>query len=123
MGPAAAGAEMDARDGTVVRVETTADEAIAFFSGELDITGAKHLREVLDRLEHPSAEDDNGKVGRVVLEMSECSFMDSSGLSALIGAHKRFAEADIDFVIRQPVEKVYRVFDMTGMTSVFTIER
>jgi len=104
-----------------VRVETSTHESVAFVSGELDVSGAKHLRDALERLEHPSAEDDSA--GRVVLDLSGCSFMDSSGLSAIIGLHKRLSQAGVELVVRQPIEKVFRVLDMTGMTSVFTIER
>jgi anti-sigma B factor antagonist len=112
---------MDGLDGAVVRVETKGDESVAFVTGELDITGAQRLREAIEGLEQAVPGD--GKPGRVVLELSECSFMDSSGLSVLIGAHKRLAEAQIELVLRQPVDKVFRVLDMTGMTRVFTIER
>jgi anti-anti-sigma factor len=112
---------MEGISNPLVRVETSGDESIAFVTGELDITGAKQLRQALDRFDHPSTDD--GKVSRVVVDLSGCSFMDSSGLSAIIGAHKRLTEAKVDLVIRQPTDKVFRVFDITGMTSVFTIER
>ena len=110
-----------ARDDTVVRVDTVDGETVVAFVGELDVTGAEHLRATLERLDHPPA--DGEAVPRVIVDLAECSFMDSAGLSVLIGSHKRLAAAGAELVLRAPNDRVYRVMDITRMTSVLKIER
>lgn len=54
---------------------------------------------------------------RVVLDLSGVEFMDSSGISALIATRSIAA-----ITLRQPSASVSRLFDVTGLPDVFTIE-
>ncbi|MFY0633876.1 MAG: STAS domain-containing protein [Vannielia sp.] len=63
-----------------------------------------------------------GHPGRIVLDMSEVGFLDSSGLGAVVGAMKQIdpgAKLELAGLSRT----VAKVFKLTRMDSVFTIHR
>jgi anti-sigma B factor antagonist len=53
----------------------------------------------------------------LVLDMSEVTFMDSSGIGAVITA-----QAIAPVVLRKPSDIVQRLFTTTGLTNNFTVE-
>lgn len=75
-------------------------------SGELDLAGAPLLVTCLQRLE-----DD--RVG-VIIDLSQLSFCDSTGLTALIGFRNRAEEMGRRFVLCRPTRPVRRVFELTN---------
>ncbi|MGH9076503.1 MAG: STAS domain-containing protein [Acidimicrobiales bacterium] len=82
--------------------------------GEIDALNAPRLRAVL--LEH--AED--GRDG--VIDLAGLRFIDSSGLSVLVGALKRYHSAGQSLSLRAPTPSLRRVLDMTGLARAFVIE-
>jgi anti-sigma B factor antagonist len=60
-------------------------------------------------------------VARVEVDLAGVSFVDSSGLAALIGATKRLRAAGGDLVIHRPQLPTRRVFEMTGLHNLFTV--
>jgi anti-sigma B factor antagonist len=82
--------------------------------GELDISSAPALRERLMQL---LAAD-----GDVIVDLSTLSFMDSSGISVLIVAHKRSAEKSRKLTLRSPRGSVAKVLEVSGTDQVFNIE-
>jgi len=79
--------------------------------GELDALSAEDARAIFDEAarDRPSA---------LVVDMSELSFMDSSGIALLIGAANQIERV----TLRHPVPMVLRVIEITGLTDVFDIE-
>jgi anti-sigma B factor antagonist len=59
----------------------------------------------------------------VIIDMSEVTFLDSTGLSVLVATWKRFSEADergsFRLVVNRPA--VQRVLDVTGLAKVFGV--
>jgi anti-sigma B factor antagonist len=90
------------------------DETVVRAAGELDVNTAPELREQLARLiaEHTS---------RIVVDLTEVSFVDSTALSVLVSALKRLRHADGDLELASPNPSVRRVFEITGLTRLFTI--
>lgn len=82
--------------------------------GEIDLSSAPRLREALLRLQ-------TGEPSVVVLDLSEVTFLDSTGLGILIGALKRIQTAggELRLVINRP--NLLKVFEITGLTSLFTL--
>ena len=76
--------------------------------GELDIAGAPHFEAALAELEleHPE---------RILLDLRGLSFLDPSGLRALLLADTRAREAGRRLTILQGPEAVRRVFEITGL--------
>ena len=59
---------------------------------------------------------------KVVVDMTNVTFMDSTGLAALVGPLKRFRSMNGEIVLRSPTRGVRKVLEITGLTRVFTIE-
>jgi anti-sigma B factor antagonist len=57
----------------------------------------------------------------VALDLSQLSFCDSSGLSALIGARKRVRAAGGDLMLLNPRPNLIEQLRITGLHRVFTM--
>jgi anti-sigma B factor antagonist len=75
---------------------------------EIDITNAEALRSALLKAAA------NGH-GRLVVDMTQTQFCDSSGLHALIAAHKRAEAEGREVLLVIPSTTVLRVFALTGI--------
>ena len=83
--------------------------------GEIDLETAPRLK---DWLADALATD----MHTVVLDLAQVSFMDSSGLTALLVAHNEAAKVGRTLVLRGPTRQTRDLFVMTGLDQVFTIE-
>ena len=85
-------------------------------AGEIDVATSPELRRELHQLadREPTC---------LVLDLSDVTFIDSSGLGVLVGALKRLREEDRgDILVLEGLqEPVRKVFDITGLTDLFTI--
>ena len=63
------------------------------------------------------------KEHKVVLDMSQVSYIDSSGISVLIESHQKAQELGKDFVILKPSESVTSVIEMAKLDTFFVIEK
>jgi anti-sigma B factor antagonist len=88
---------------------TSAGDAMIALSGELDLLGAPALDDEIDRL----AGSDG--VERVVLDLRELEFLDSSGLRVVALAARRLAAARRELLLVRGPETVQRVFEITRM--------
>ena len=84
--------------------------------GELDAYSAPRLQEFGSALIADS-------VGELVIELSETSFLDSSGLRAILTLHQRVGNDGGVFAIGNPSESVMRLLEITGLADHFTIRR
>jgi anti-anti-sigma factor len=85
--------------------------ALVVCRGRLNMAAAPELRKYLDEV----FEDGSN---RLVLDLSETSFIDSSGLGALIGALKRARSRGGDLRIAAPSEQVRMVLGLTNLDRV-----
>ena len=88
-------------------IETHRDDGVVRLTvhGELDLSTSPELEEALA---HASS------APRVDLDLSEMSFMDSSGLAVLIGARKRAESDGLQLAVVGANEHVRRLMDLTG---------
>lgn len=84
--------------------------AIVLVTGEIDVETSA----ILTRATHDAVA--NGAV-RLILDMSGVTFLDSSGIAALIDTR-----SIARFTLRQPSEVVRRLIVITGLTETFEIE-
>jgi anti-sigma B factor antagonist len=108
----------DAASPTDVVVDRGAREGdwIVRVRGEIDVATSPRLKE------HLTAVLDQG-AKFVTLDLSDLGFIDSSGLGVLVGAHKRLLESGGEtMTLRGLQEPVRRVFEITGLTKLFTVE-
>jgi anti-sigma B factor antagonist len=97
-----------------VDVRQVEGRSVVALAGELDLATAPELRQQLGLL----AED--GK-HHVTLDLTHLDFVDSTGLSVFVMAFNRAHAAGGSMVISNPSLPVMRIFEITGLTSVFTI--
>jgi anti-anti-sigma factor len=83
-------------------------------SGDLDIASVDDLREQLR-----SARQTHGD--RMILDLSDLDFVDSQGLSVLIGCHKAVSAAGGSLALVAPRPIVKRTLEITGLNRRFAI--
>jgi anti-sigma B factor antagonist len=82
--------------------------------GDLDCHTAPRLRSALVALVADG-------VREVTVDMSGTSFLDSTGLSVLVGGLKRLREHGGDMVVKSPTSAARKLFELTGLDTVFSI--
>ncbi len=83
-------------------------------AGEIDIRTAPELRERFNRL------FDGGDT-KVIADLEQVDFMDSTALSVMVGAHKRLQRAGSGLVMVCTRPQLLRVLDLTGLDRVFSV--
>ena len=89
------------------------DGILAELSGELDEYSAEYVRISLDDL----LSDING-AKKLVLDFSNVSFMDSTGIGMLLGRYNKFSKCNVGIYIKNPTSYVNRIFEMTGIYQI-----
>ena len=90
------------------RVSRRPDGAITFaLSGELDLSTLEQLEAVLD-------DNLNGKPELVVVDLRKLTFLDSSGLRAVLALHAGVRDEGGRLVLVQGPRRVHRVLELTG---------
>ena len=83
-------------------------------TGEVDLFTAPELKERLVEL------IDSGQ-RQIIIDLSETTFLDSTGLGVLIGALKRLRASDGELVIVNQEASIAKTFEITGLDQIFTI--
>ena len=96
-------------------VESRERSATVHLSGELDLSVADELRELLDGLI-------GGGQARIELDLSQTRFVDSRAIGVLIGAQKRAQGAGGRILVRHPQATVRKAFDILGLSPIFEID-
>lgn len=96
-----------------MRVVSHNGRAIVFIRGEMDMSSAAAVRDALSTAQQGSPD--------VIVDMTEVTFMDSTGINALMGAYRR---APYDGSVRVVGAKsiVRRVFEITGVSELLLLE-
>jgi anti-anti-sigma factor len=97
-------------------VDRLAEPLTVHVVGEIDMHTAPDLRRTVSELvaEHPTT--------TLRLDIGEVGFLDSSGLSAIIAAHKALAASAGRLVLARPTPMVRRMLAVTGLSDVLTVE-
>ncbi|HEX7166421.1 MAG TPA: STAS domain-containing protein [Acidimicrobiales bacterium] len=100
------------------RVLTAIDGGVAVLrvTGELDAATAPTLDEYVRRVEA-----EQQVLDEIVVDIGDVTFIDSSGLSVLVAAHKRLRREDTGLVVANPSSQARRVFEIAGLHSVLTV--
>jgi anti-sigma B factor antagonist len=87
--------------------------AIIDVRGELDVTTVNGFRTLLvDTITRQQP-------ARVVVDMLRVTFMDSTGIGALVVGYNTARDVGADFVVRNPSPFVLRQLHITGLAEVF----
>ena len=60
--------------------------------------------------------------GKVVLDLSEVGFLDSSGLRTLVAGQRRLGDHGSNLVLHGPNARIRRVFELTGLDALLRTE-
>ncbi|GLY94468.1 STAS domain-containing protein [Actinoplanes sp. NBRC 103695] len=97
------------------QVHDQGDSRTVTISGELDLTVAGDLRQML------IAQLDRAGTTGVNAELSAVTFLDSAGLGALIGAFQHADQLGRGFTVSGPVQGVQRVMQIAGVYDLLTV--
>jgi anti-sigma B factor antagonist len=92
--------------------EPSPGQVVVAVAGEIDVSTAPELERALA---------DAGAEKRVVLDLSECQFIDSSGLRTLLGARSAAESAGGSLVLVVSDPGLLRVFEVVGLGDILEI--
>jgi anti-sigma B factor antagonist len=90
------------------------DTHIVAVAGEIDLFTAPEFKQRV------SAPIDEGR-RHVVVDLTDTTFIDSSSLGVLIGAHRRLRRLEGQLVVVCSNDAIAKTFRITGLDGVFTI--
>lgn len=93
------------------------DTLTAELEGEIDHHCAKGIREQID------LEIDTLSPKTLILDFSQITFMDSSGIGLIMGRYKKIHSNGGKIKIKNPSPNTYRVLKLAGMDRLAKIER
>jgi anti-sigma B factor antagonist len=82
--------------------------------GEIDLSTVGTFSERLDDVARKNPR-------RLVIDLTGVDFLDSTGLHAFVRARKELPE-DCPIILRSPRQQIARVFEITGLSPIFTFE-
>jgi anti-sigma B factor antagonist len=94
--------------------ETTGDNVLVTVRGDFDVQVAARATDELTAIEA-------GEPGSLVIDMRDVSFMDSSGMGVVAGAHARATAAGRRFAVVGPPAGVRHAFGISGLDEVLLI--
>jgi anti-sigma B factor antagonist len=94
--------------------EVDADTHVIELGGEIDLYTAPELKERMAEI------IDEGKT-RVVVDLSQATFIDSTTLGVLVGGVKRLRPAGGSLALVCTDENITKIFEITGLDRVFPI--
>jgi anti-anti-sigma factor len=96
-----------------IREHAVGRRAVLTVAGEVDINTAADLRTAI--------EEARSRAFEVWVDLTDTSFMDSSGLHALAEARARLAAANVRLVLICPAGPVLRVLTLSNFDQLFEI--
>jgi anti-sigma B factor antagonist len=103
-------AELKSDGGAQGAYETAVDQTgatVITLTGEIDVSNVEQLRAAMDPVL-------SGRPDRLVFDLGELHFMDSSGIALLLESAERAG----DVVLRRPSDIIRRVIVSTGLTDI-----
>ena len=95
-------------------VDQRGNYAVLAVRGKVDVYTAPRLRERLIELVSQGSH-------QVVVDLEGVDFLDSTGLGVLVGGLKRLRSHDGDMILVCTQPRILKVFEITGLTKVFSI--
>lgn len=99
-----------------MQIATTpgSDRYLITVSGEVDLATSPDLDTAI-------IESVDSEASSIVIDLTDVSFMDSSGLGVIVRGLKRCREADKDLDLVITSDRVLKVFGITGLDQVIPI--
>ena len=81
-------------------------------SGEMDECSAQDARAKCDKLI-----EDNANVRKIIINLSEVAFMDSTGIGFLIGRYKKASRLSVPQLVEKPNFAADKILNLSGIYS------
>jgi anti-sigma B factor antagonist len=88
---------------------------IVMLSGEMDVHTSARLRDAVLALLDKGAD-------KIVINLNNVEYVDSTGLGTMVGILKRMTEQNCKLCLVSSNPLINKVFDITGLTKIFTIK-
>ena len=98
----------------VIRSEQHGNAAVVRIEGDIDMSGSPRLRETLREVIAMAPR-------RVVVDLSEVAYMDSSGLATMVEAMKNAGTRSIRFALLGMTPRVRAIFEIARLDQYFPI--
>lgn len=98
--------------GTFVDVGATPDEVVVYLTGDLDVASAHAPIEVGLRAL------DSGPVTRLVVDLAEVGFIDSSGLGGLVQLSNLAETRGVAVYVRRSSERIVALLKLSGLDAI-----
>jgi anti-anti-sigma factor len=91
------------------------EDAILAVRGEVDPASADHFEAAI-------TDAATGGCSRIVIDLSDLEFMDSTGLRALLRGQQHAVSQGVRVVLRNVPRHATRLFELSGVTRAFTTD-
>jgi anti-sigma B factor antagonist len=102
-------------DKLAVHTDHDGDAVIVRLAGEFDLAAADPAREALSRATSVPRQ-------RLIVDLSELTFIDSSGVHVLLDTYRRCRDAEATLTIRPGPPNVQRIFEVTNLVEYLPFE-
>lgn len=99
----------------ILKFDNIEDKLIVELMGELDHHNASEVRNKIDDML------DRDNINKLIINFSGVSFMDSSGIGAVIGRYKKLSMKGGKLCITNLKPSVERVFELSGLFKIIDI--
>lgn len=97
-----------------IETQRGGDVLVVTIAGEMDANNCGDLAKAVEPDLGPELE-------RIEIDAAELTFIDSSGISALIELHEKMSERGGSVVVVEPTTPVRRVLEITGLAEAFQL--
>jgi anti-sigma B factor antagonist len=105
-----------------VQVEQVGSTAIVRPDGEIDLGSSPVLRRCLSSIQQAgSSQSPRGGAVRLVIDLTQVPYMDSSGVATLVEAMQVARQSGGDIILCGLQERVRSIFEIARLETVFTI--
>jgi len=101
-------------DGMTIKTEVQGQATVVTPVGDVDLTASPVLRQELKRIQ-------GGKPPKLVVDLSQVPYMDSSGVATLVEAMQISRKNSTKLVLCGMQAKVRSIFEIARLDTVFTI--
>ena len=98
-----------------LHLEYVKDKLYARLKGELDLSVAPQIRLELDNALNTK------QIRHLIMDFSNVSFIDSSGLGVMLGRYKRLTEVGGTVRVENASPQVYRILVISGLSKIIEI--
>ncbi len=100
-----------------IKIESKGDTLIAYLVGEIDHHAAQSIRNAIDR------RVEGAQPSLLILDFTEVSFMDSSGIGLVMGRYKLLKEIGGRVRVTNPSPQISRVMRLAGLDRLAVIAK